>query len=117
MVFLHASESVSLLQCDSSAMRIQTYPNVPITLVETWVLLSEVNFASPKSATYIIHYNKLNDLDIQGRKPYKFLQGYYGNKSTTVLNLPNIPTKKLHSHNFKQYWSFLTYIELITCEM
>jgi hypothetical protein len=24
---------------------------VPITLVETWVLLSVVNFASPKSAT------------------------------------------------------------------
>jgi hypothetical protein len=31
---------------------IYTYPKVPITLVETWVLLSVVNFASPKSATY-----------------------------------------------------------------
>jgi hypothetical protein len=28
------------------------YPNVPITLVETWVLVSEAIFASPKSATW-----------------------------------------------------------------
>lgn len=28
------------------------YPNVPMTRVETWVLLSEESFASPKSATY-----------------------------------------------------------------
>lgn len=32
-------------------MRDSAYPKVPITLVETCVLLSEVNFASPKSAT------------------------------------------------------------------
>jgi len=30
---------------------VENYPNVPMTRVETCVLLSEVNFASPKSDT------------------------------------------------------------------
>lgn len=36
-----------------SEHRRENYPNVPMTRVETCVLLSVVNLANPKSATYL----------------------------------------------------------------
>nr|ACR37127.1 unknown [Zea mays] len=39
------------------------YPKVPITLVETWVLLLVVNFASPKSATLYSNLKSRRMLD------------------------------------------------------